>query len=206
MPTIVTAEGDPMVFGKVVFDIADRAALLAALDKHPDIQSHEEGVYAWLEETRDGLTRSLGHIALEDDRLVLQVTSRQRAERGRRLPEKAAGDALRHRATRYENVEKALHRQRSKPRREEPPPIPPEVAAKLIGEYKERHYKTWPDEPLPALGGRTPRQAARLKTLKLKLIDILKDMENMEARAARPENPAYDFGRIWKELGLERPT
>ena len=121
MPTIVTAEGDPMVFGKVVFDIADRAGLVTALNRHPELQSHEDGTYAWLEQTKDGLTRSLGHLALEEDRLVLEVTSRQRAARGRRLLETAAGAALRHRATRYESVKKALERRRAdrvrKPRR-----------------------------------------------------------------------------------------
>lgn len=206
MPTLVTAEHDPMVFGKVVFEVIDRAALHAALDGHPELESDDEGGYTWVEEADNGFTRSLGHIALEDDRLVLEVTSRKRAERGRRLIERAAEGALRHRATRYESVPQALKRQRTKAPREAPEVVPPEIAAPFIREYKERHYKTWPDEPLPALDGRTAREAARLKTLRPRLVDLLKEMENMETRAARPENPAYDFGWMWTELGLERPT
>ena len=84
--------------------------------------------------------------------------------------------------------------------------IDPEEAAAIILDYKRRHYGKWPDEPLPALGGRTPRQAARSKTLRPQLVDLLKDMENHEARAARPDSPAFDFGPVWQELGLERPT
>ncbi len=205
MPTLVTAEGDPMVFGKVVFDVFDRAAVAAALDGHADLSREEDGEYAWLEEADDGFTRSLGHIVLEEGRLVLEVTSRQRADRGRHLIEECGGTALRHRATQFEGVEKALERHASKPREPIPAGIPPEVAAQLVLEYKERHYATWPDEPLPALDGKTPRAAARSKKLTPRLMDLLKEMENMESRAERPDNPAYDFGRLWSELGLERP-
>jgi hypothetical protein len=31
----------------------------------------------------------------------------------------------------------------------------------------------------------------------------MKELENHEARAASAEAPAYDFGWIWRELGLE---
>jgi hypothetical protein len=206
LPSLVTAEGDPIVFGKVAFDVLDAPTARAALEGLPEFRADEDGTYAWTEDTGDGTTRSLGRITLEDEHLLLEVTSRQRAARGRQLLEAAAGDSLRHRATRYESVQMAIERHRSKPREEAPPPVPPEVAAELIREYKERHYRTWPDEPLPGLDGRTPRQAARLKTLRPRLVDMLKDMENMEARATRPQNPAYDFGWIWKELDLERPT
>ena len=139
------------------------------------------------------------------NRLVLEVTSRQRAERGRRLLQQAASHALSHRTTRYESVRHALKRHRAEPR-EQAPSLPPEVAAEAIRQHKQRHYETWPDAPLPTLAGRTPRHAARLKTLRPKLIDLLKDTENREARAARPDNPPYEFGRIWQELGLRRPT
>lgn len=206
MPTIVTAEGDPMVFGKVTFEVTDAAALRVALDAHPDLCSSEDGSYVWVEDADEGFNRTLGHIELRGDRLTLEVTSRQRAQRGRRLLEEVAGSLLRHRATRFDSVEKALERARRKPQEESPPSIPAEAAAQVIGDFKERHYRTWPDEPLPALDGRTPRHAARLKTLRPRLIDLLKEMENHEARGARPDNPAYDFGRVWQELGLERPT
>jgi hypothetical protein len=84
-------------------------------------------------------------------------------------------------------------------------PLPPEVAAGILKEFKDRHYATWPDEPLPALDGRTPRAAARTAKLRARLVDLLKDMENHELRASRPNDPPHDFGWIWEELGLDRP-
>ena len=40
---------------------------------------------------------------------------------------------------------------------ESPLDVPPEVEARLIGDFYDKHYRSWPDTPLPALGGRTPR-------------------------------------------------
>lgn len=203
MPKMVTAEGDPMAFGKIAFDIVDEPAVLSALARHPDLVSDEEGSYTWTEETPE-LRRTLGRIELRPDgRLVLEVTSRRRGERGRALLEQAAGGALRHRSTRFESVERALEKHRSAPAK----PIdemPPEVGAEIIRQYKDRHYKTWPDTPLPGLDGRTPRESAGLPAFRPRLVDLLKEMENMEERGARPGSPAYDFGWIWTELGLAR--
>jgi hypothetical protein len=36
-------------------------------------------------------------------------------------------------------------------------------------------------------------------------VDALKQLENAGQRAERSGRPAYDFGWIWRELGLSRP-
>ena len=207
MPTMATVEGDPMVFGKVLFDILDEAALRSALDRHPALLAGEDGHYDWVEETPD-VRRGLGHVEIRaDGRLVLEVMSRSRAEIGRSLLEGAAGAALRHRSTRFESVASALERRRGVP--EEPADegaLSSEAAASIVAEFKDRHYRTWPDEPLPALDGFTPREAARTAKQRARLIDLLKDMENQELRAVGPDAAPYDFGWIWKELGLMRPS
>jgi len=195
LPSIVTAEGDPMEFGKVVFDVRDRPGVIEALERHPEIE-RDEDAWRWFEDASDGMRRSLTSLKLEGDRLVAEVTSRQRASRVRRLLEEAAASALRYRSARYESVEDALERRRAEPPSEDGDPIPPDVAARFITEYKERHYSTWPDIPLPALDGRTPRDAAGDAKLRPRLVDLLKDMENHELRAARDDTPAFDFGRI----------
>ena len=188
-----------MVFGTSTFDIADAPRLRAALDRHPDLLE-DDGDYIWLE--TPGSARTLGHIRIEGARLILDTSSRPRAHRGRALLEHAAGQTIRHRATRYESVASAMrsHERRERDATEAPPPAD---AVRLVAEFKDRHYRDWADTPLPALSGRTPRHAARLKTVRPRLIDLLKEMQNHESRGATPDAPAYDFGWIWRELGLE---
>jgi hypothetical protein len=64
--------------------------------------------------------------------------------------------------------------------------------------------RQWLDEPVPALGDRMPRHAAKLKTVRPKLVRLLKDFESHAERQCRAGEPAYDFGWMWKELGLTR--
>ncbi len=204
LPTFVTSEGDPVVLARVVLDVLDRSALVRALASHPDLEDQGDGSYAWLEDAPPG-RRGLGTYVLKEKRIVFETTSRERAERGRRLLEDAAGEAVRFRATRYEDVEQALKRRRASPEPRPAERVPPEVEAQVVGEYYEQHYRDWLDQPLPALGNRTPRHAARLKTGRPRLIALLKEFENQSERLRREGRPAYDFGWMWEALGLERP-
>jgi len=70
--------------------------------------------------------------------------------------------------------------------------IPFEVQEQVLGDVKDHHYRKWLDEPLPALRGRTPREAVRLKTWRPRVADLLKDLEVAEARAGQRGQPRYD--------------
>ena len=144
-----------------------------------------------------------GTIVLEGTRLVLETTSRPRAERGRTLIETLVGASARYRATAYEDIGQAARRRDDQP--VPPSPVPPAIEARLLGDFYERHYRTWPDTPLPALAGRTPRETAQKPATRGKVIGLLKQMENRAARQRQERQLAYDFGWMWAELGLERP-
>jgi hypothetical protein len=80
----------------------------------------------------------------------------------------------------------------------------PELQA-VADSFLDQQYHEWIDQPVPLLGGKTPRQAAASKRLRPKLIDLLKSFENREARLPAAGGKPYDFGWIWRELGLELP-
>ncbi len=202
LPTFLTAEGDKVVLARVVFDVKDRQAVEAALAAHPELNRQDDGSYLWLEGGGE-FRRGVGTFVLQRQRLVFEATSRPRAERGRAMIEAIAAGAVAYRATGYEDIGQALKRQPSPAAK--PSDVPPEVAAEVIGQYYEQHYRNWLDEPLPALDGRTPREAAALKSARPKLISLLKAMENMSERERREGRPAYDFGWMWEDLGLPRP-
>jgi hypothetical protein len=50
LPTVVTAEGDLMEFGKVVFDVTDREALIAAPNGHSNLVADDDEGWTWVEE------------------------------------------------------------------------------------------------------------------------------------------------------------
>ena len=71
-----------------------------------------------------------------------------------------------------------------------------------MAEFKKRHYVRWLDQPLPALHGRTPRDAARTAAGRAKLELLLKQMEHMENHS--PSVP-FDFSALCRGLRVD-PT
>jgi hypothetical protein len=182
--------------------LLDRDKVASRLVGRDDIVDQGDGTYVWLESVGE-LQRSLGTIVMEDGRIVLETTSQKRAEKARDWLPSLLGDAVRFRAISYEDIDQALKRgpaQSAKTISE----IPPDVKAEVLGKLYEEHYRKWLDEPVPALGNRTPRHAARLITVRPKLIALLKDLESRSERQRRAGEPAYDPGWMWKELNISR--
>jgi hypothetical protein len=201
---MMTAEGYMLIFCRAVFDSSHVEEVRKTLVRQQQIFELDEGRLAWREST-DGGERELGIWSFEGPRVVLETTSQERAEMGRAWLERLVGDLVRYRATALETLGHTmdeLRRERPKPVLEEPTP----VDTTAVRELYDRHYQTWLDRPLPALGNRTPRTAARTKIWRPRVIDLLKRIENGVERAALAGRPPYDFGWIWKELGLERPS
>lgn len=111
----------------------------------------------------------LGHIEVEGETLTVRVNSLKRAKRIRKEIEKR----LRAMATlvgdEISSIVQALAKEKTpggalRHAREEEESARfqtlPEVQA-MIKEYMERHWESWIDEKIPALGGKTPRQAVR---------------------------------------------
>jgi hypothetical protein len=202
LPKLITGDGEPFIFAKVIFDLVDRGAVIRSLADRDDIVDHGDGSYAWLEPA-GRFQRSVGTMVIEERRVVFETTSQKRADKARAELPNLLGGAARFRAISYEDVEQAIKRapKTTKPKE---PDIPIEEQRKVLGEFYEQHYRRWLDEPVPALGNRTPRHAARLKTVRPKLITLLKDFESRAERQRRSGEIAYDFGWMWAELGLKR--
>jgi hypothetical protein len=71
----------------------------------------------------------------------------------------------------------------------------------LIRQAKEAHYRKWLDKPLPILGGKTPRAAARSAKSRKDLEEVLRLIEDIES--GQPKDERFDFGSLRRELGFE---
>jgi hypothetical protein len=74
----------------------------------------------------------------------------------------------------------------------------------MILQMKANHYARWPDDPLPALGGKTARQAVKTPAGRKAVLDLIRDMEHGEARGAKQGDLAFDFTPLRKTLGLDK--
>ena len=198
-PRMTTTEGDEMMFTTSVFDIADPAALIAALGSRPDVEPDDDnGVYTWGEEA-GRMRRILATLRLDADRLGVETMSRNRDARCREWL--AAIPGVTFRATALESPAALLKRTRRTPRAAaELPAVAPETP--IEHEMMDAHYRRWLDEPVPQLRDTTPREAAGSRKLRPLLIDLLREFDNHYERALRRGVQAYDTSWLWNELRL----
>ncbi len=203
---MATAEGDPLVFSKAVYEVLDEAAFRRAAESSPVHASDEDGDFAWFEApatSDDEPRRVLGHLRFQGGRLLLDCQSRQRLDRGRALLASLAPGSLKHLGDEFTDWRQAMEQSGSRPPGPPAEPLSPEVEREVIEEFYTRHYAGWPDTPLPALGGRTPRDAVRTPDGREQVIALLKDFENGNERAHRAGKYVYDFSGLQAELGID---
>lgn len=131
--------------------------------------------------------------------LKVETNSLRRADAACEIVEKACGDRLRF-------VAREIVDPLSEPVREAaaacdalPPPLPEEMAD--VRELKHRYYAGWIEEPIPALGGKTPRQAMKTARGRERVDALVRHIEHSEARLHREER--FDVGELRRALGLE---
>lgn len=203
-PTIVTAEGEEIVFTSTLFDVTDGPALAHVLERVPDLERNEDASYTWLQRERD-MARVLGTVTVEGERLRLETMSRARGERGRAWLESIAGAAIRYYGASHTPLASAMAHRRRYPAPTPASDLAPEAAADLMRQMQDQHYRRWLDEPVPLLDGRTPREAMKSRRLKPRLVDVLKSIDNQAQRDRQAGRPAYDSRWLWKELGVAYP-
>jgi hypothetical protein len=145
----------------------------------------------------------LGGVELEKGAVTLSVNSRGRAERGRVLIESALGDLVGPPDIETETLEQALERGHDAKPRSASSPFSPEETRAIVQETIDQYYEKALDEPIPMLGGATPRQTAETPAGRAKIVEWLKLLEN-QAAAHPPGDPmhGYDSTWLWERLGV----
>jgi hypothetical protein len=68
-------------------------------------------------------------------------------------------------------------------------------------DLERRHYTDWIDQPVPVLGGQTPREAVRTARGRDAADLLLKEIENDEQRAG--DGVSFDVSKTRRALGLD---
>ncbi|MCV2446310.1 antitoxin Xre/MbcA/ParS toxin-binding domain-containing protein [Paracoccus sp. DMF] len=132
----------------------------------------------------------------------MTVNSAARAAKVEALISATAGDLVKSPLTTIRTVDQMRVDQWSDGPREGADEIPPDIARQLMRDHLDKHYREVLDAPVPALGGKSPRQAARTADGREKVIDWLKMLENRSAANGESPIAEYDFRWMLAELGL----
>jgi hypothetical protein len=226
LPKLVNRDGDPYEFAEARYPLkpADRRNIIARLDAEPRLQrtGTRPAKWDWVanasEQPRalpagEGLSFEshpdgdperavLANLALSGKQIELSVNSRRRLQNARALLEKLLDGQIGEPEISIKSVEGAIAQRGDKPapRRQT---LPKRVEREIIKRYLDSYYRKWLDEEIPALDGKSPREAARDVEGREKLVSLLKELENREARRARDTGAGYDALWLWRELGVE---
>ena len=218
-PTIVNADGHPVVLTTSTFDVLDLDRLARELAR-PQWNAHldtKEKPGGEIQEVTAVLSRRpkskrgfpLGEINLatlhaDRESLRLETNSVERDFEVRRRLQKLPAGILRFRATESHPIEEEL---KKPPSRKDRRPLErknedlmrnPEVRRRLDDMARD-YSRRWCDEVIPALGHRRPRTLVKTPSGRAKVLALLEDFE----RTPAPPGPGgMDCALIRRELGL----
>jgi len=212
LPVMQNTDGDPMQLTSDDFAlVGSRDAVARKLSAIEGAEEpEEEGGNTVFTVTKAGNVMNsswnntiVGRLVLSNTRLTVETNSVRRADSLRAAIEAGLAGLIRFRLRKEENTALLMEEARenastagAKPQA----PLPPDAEA-AVRDFRERHMRAWLDESIPALGGMTPRQAARAPAARRKLETLLKEIERNEA--GQPGPMRIEVRWLWEELGFE---
>ena len=231
LPALHNTDDEKLMICKVQFPIlGDLTELIATLDDFDDFEdferSEEETSWRWLEpggptdrlaqrqkdssESKEisgsnefGMESAvIGYIRIRSESLVLTVNSVERADRGKMLLESRLGNLVGNSLTSYQEPEQATLEWPDSTAEEHP--TMNEEVSEIQGDDLKEHYDRVLDGPVPMLGNKIPRKAAKTKKGQSEVVEWLKTMENLERRRAQiVGSEPFDMTWIWGELKID---
>ncbi len=176
-----------------------RPEAMKALDSISEIAVEDDSFFVWAEERPKGKVNPVliaKGIFVSDSKMTVDLNSEERCRQVGDAVEEALGNLIIESSIEYHDIDM------EKISREETPPrekldVPKEVMAQVYANL----YRNWPDEHMPALDGKSPREAVKDKSYRKKVVNLLKMLESSHAS----HGDQIDFLPLWKDLGLKRP-
>ncbi len=229
LPEMVNRDGEALVFTETrfPFDDKNRNAIIEHLDTASDWERDPAGDPVWTWLPKDQSTGKLpeqglsvqsfyngqipisGTLELQPKALTFTANSLERTEQGKESLMVLLHDLVSPPLTKVQTPEQLMAEQEpvqpTAGGKRTADTIDPEVAAEVIRNYFDQHYRRCLAEPIPALDGKTPRQCIGSKQGRAQAIEWLKYLENHELRRAAEAGTApYDFAWMWEELKLAK--
>ena len=177
--------------------------LRPAEESPPDHSGPTEG--RMLTSTMEDGSVVLGNLSLEGRILLVEVNSEPRSERVRAMLEPLLDGLVGAPLTERQTVAQFLAEAHEDAGEDEELDLTLDERKAIIQEEFDRRYRAILDEPVPALGNISPRESVRSEAGERKVVDWLKYLENQTAKySADDPVGGYDFGWMWRELGVER--
>lgn len=147
-----------------------------------------------------------GHLRIFDDRAEISAMSAMHFEPMKEMLAEFFGDRFVFEKEFVADIAKQTgpgrQRARSGDRRTGPEAVPSPEAAAAAQSFIRAHYAKFLGEPVPALDGLTPREAAAKPEMRGRLVDLMKGHLQSVDNLGRRNGGVYDIGWVLEDLGL----
>jgi hypothetical protein len=206
---LINKDGDKLMFCEKSADVSNYGKLDQYFENHELLNltyaDEKEVVYGWLDEKNS----FIASFYLKNKKLTIETNSEERMEiidqkfmpdiakwtknwkKEFKSPENLSGnlgeadEELTIETTFLGGSDESMNKQEEE---------------KLMAKFTRKHYDDWIDMELPALDGKTPREASKDPESREKLIEILKMMENKNSH--NKNIVGFDINRIKRKLGI----
>lgn len=223
LPELANTDGDPLEFMTLHYRTAPAGAagIATALAGVPDLCAEADGAH-WTLFAPEAPSSKSGRrkravdsnagrtvhasLSLQSGVLKVLVNSEARAAHVRLLLDPALAGLVREplieRITPEQAMAEAGEAGAQAPD-EAPEDVDPAELRAVVREVLDRHYRKTLGEPVPMLGGKSPRQAARSAQGRQAVANWLKGLEQSSAhRMVDDPMRDYDFSWMWTELNI----
>jgi hypothetical protein len=221
-PQLHNTDGDPIALHKITYEIESAQVAFDAMASLSLLQTREELLqdaeyhldekirkieFAWYKRGnklhKDWDNTVMGHLSLDDKIMTIEVNSKKRANLIKKEVKTRLKDKAKHRSTVLQSPEAIMARQKTPgdeaaEKKQEELMSLPEVQEQLR-QHAKRHWENWYKEKIPALGNKTPIQAAKNAEGRELLEALLNHYSRMESKDALYEP---DWNEVRTRLGL----
>lgn len=188
-PVLCTTDGEKVRFCKVRFKIINKEGLAARLSRMSGMEREEEEKNRWVW-TKKGNRRMkswsntlLGHVSIQGDDLVGETNSLERAMRLKNKLAIGLGKMVEYIEIEGRDIASmppVPEEEREKNLKEQRRLMSDPAVRKALEEKQREYYlKDWIRARIPALEGRTPKEALKTREGRLMLEDLINHMETM---------------------------
>ncbi len=212
MPMLMDAySGEPLLLVTDHYRVLDWPGLTCALDQCAEALGDREHGWDRLMDCEDGQTRALANIdpGKTNDRVEVCYRTQAYADNGRAWFDGLAGAAVAF-VTREVSDLRSLTARGGKSAAipamgARMPDLDPQELSEAVEGLIRRNYAHWADEPIPALGDKTPRQAIQTAGGLERVKGLLRSYEAGEkVQAARQGRAEVSYNFLWEAIGVSR--
>jgi len=210
LPEIRTTDNEEIVFLKTFYKLSDmqevKSKLLAEAGFTIRDETNKETTISW----RNKKDTVLGTAYLSSHKLRFETNSNERLEKWKSIIKNMPIEFVSTESTDFQSM---MEERLNDPGFEDKDleksgmnNIPEEAIRDIALDYWNKYYNEWPDIEIPFLDNKTPREAMKTEEGKQKVIDLIDDYENKNARGQDPGGgnmqKFFDADELRKRIGL----